>query len=194
MNVNCRITRNALEHYRERALNGRVVVFDTETTGISREDEVIQISAAEYVEGKLTGTFDRYVIPSCPISPGAEEVHHLSLPFLREHGVAPCAALDAFFAFLGSDVLLVAHNIRFDLRMLANSCRKAAYEASPEGVAFCDTLALARRLVPGQEHYRLGFLIDALGLAGSNSHNALDDTLACGALFFDLVARIPARD
>jgi len=35
-------------------LKERVNVFDTETTGISRDDEIIQISAAEYVCGELS--------------------------------------------------------------------------------------------------------------------------------------------
>ena len=46
-------------------------------------------------------------------------------------------------------------------------------------------------LVPGFDHYTLAHLIAALGLDGVNSHNAMDDTIACGALFFDLVRRIP---
>lgn len=187
--MTCRITQSALQGYARFAECGRVVVFDTETTGISNSDEIIQLAAAEYVGGKLERTLDLYLIPSCPIHPQAEAVHHISMPFLVEYGIRPTAALERFFDFLGDDALLVGHNIRFDLRMLQNSCRKYDFECQPSGISFCDTLALAKRMVPGLEHYRLGYLIDALGIRGVNSHNALDDTLACGELFFDLIRR-----
>jgi len=191
LSMTCRITQKALADYRIRATCGRVVVFDTETTGISNDDEIIQLSAAEYVCGSLTRTLDLYVVPTCAIDPAAEAVHHITMPFLVEHGLPPAVALERFFAFLGHDALLVAHNIRFDFRMLRNECRKFGCAAGPEGVTFCDTIALARRLVPGLAHYRLGYLVEVLGLEGRNSHDALDDTLACGALFFELVRRIP---
>ena len=120
--MTCRITDEALANYRVNATGGRVVVFDTETTGITHDDEIIQLSAAEYVCGELKRTLNLYVVPSCMIHPEAEAVHHITMPFLVEHGIPPC---------------------------------------------------------------------EALGVEGENSHNALDDTLACGSLFFDLVRRVP---
>lgn len=192
--MTCRVTQEALANYKVYASHGRVVVFDTETTGISHDDEIIQIAAAEYVRGELTRTLNLYVVPSCPIHPEAEAVHHITMPFLVENGISPTDALDRFFSFLGRDALLVAHNIRFDFRMLQNECRKFSYVADPDALSFCDTIALAKKLVPGLEHYRLSYLIEAIGIPGVNSHDALDDTLACGALFFDLVRRIPTTD
>jgi len=189
--MTCRVTQQALCNYKAHAAGGRVVVFDTETTGISRNDEIVQLSAAEYVCGELRRTLNLYVVPSCPIHPEAEAVHHLTMPFLVENGVSPTEALERFFAFLGRDVLLVAHNIHFDFRMLQNECRKFEYCTDPDELDFCDTIALAKKIVPGLEHYRLGNLIEALGLEGVNSHNALDDTLACGNLFFSLLNRLP---
>lgn len=180
-----------MRNYVQFAERGRVVVFDTETTGISNADEIIQLAAAEYVCGKLKRTLDLYMIPSCPIHPAAEAVHHITMPFLLEYGMKPCEALARFFDFLGGNVLLVGHNIRFDFRMLQNSCCKYDFECVPREVSFCDTIAFAKKMVPGLEHYRLGYLIEALGIPGENSHNALDDALACGELFFDLVRRVP---
>ena len=189
--MTCRVNEQLLANCRAHAAHGRVVVFDTETTGISNADEIVQIAAAEYVDGKRTRTLNLYVVPTCEIDPGAEAVHHLSREFLEAHGVKPTDALAQFFEFLGNGVLLVGHNIHFDFRMLQNECRKFGFCAEPENISFCDTIALAKKLVPGMAHYNLGVLIEALNLAGENSHDALDDTLACGSLFFDLVRRIP---
>ena len=187
----CRVTQNAVRSYVHYAEKGRVVVFDTETTGISDQDEIIQFAAVEYVGGELTRTFDRYVVPRCMIHPEAEAVHHITMPFLVEHGIPATQALEEFFDFLGNGALLVGHNLRFDFRMLQAECRKYEFEASPSGISYCDTLAFARKTVPGLEHYRLSYLVEALNLAGVNSHNALDDAKACGELFFNLVRRVP---
>ena len=189
--MTCRISRAALRHYADCAERGRVVVLDTETTGISRADEVVEIAAAEYLNGELARTLKLYVNPTCAIHPAAEAVHHLSRTFLAKHGLEPVEALNRFYDFLGAETLVVGHNIRFDCRMLQGECRKFNYEVDRRGFAYCDTIALARRLVPGLPHYRLGTLIEALNLDGRNSHDALDDALACGALFFNLVHRIP---
>jgi len=42
--MTCRVTQEALANYKVHATSGRVVVFDTETTGISRDDEIVQLS------------------------------------------------------------------------------------------------------------------------------------------------------
>ena len=182
-----RISANTVPQIAEYARSGRVVVFDTETTGCSRWDEICQIAAAEYVGGTLARTFNVYVCPTCEMNPWAEAVHGLSLDFLAEHGLAPEEAMRQFFEFLGSDALLVAHNNKFDMRMLDQECEKFGLCFAPDGIETCDTLALARHLRPGLGRYSLANLIEELGIDGSNSHDALDDTLACAGLFFKLL-------
>ena len=182
-----KLSATALERLRDWALHGRVVVFDTETTGTSCSDEICQLAAAEYVGGKLTRTMNCYLSPTCEMRPGAEAVHHLSLDFLREKGIEPEAALAQFFDFLGDDVLLVAHNNRFDLGMLRNECAKFDVPYRMEGVSQCDTLALSRQLCPDLPSHALGNLLGPLGVVGRNSHDALDDVYACAGVFFKLV-------
>ena len=182
-----RINEDSIEAIRRYATDGRVVVFDTETTGCAWYDEICQIAAAEYVCGDQTRTFNVYVSPTCEMNPWAEGVHGLSMDFLAEHGLAPEEAMRQFFEFLGSNVLLVAHNNRFDMRMLDIECRKFGICFSPQRVETCDTLALAKRLRPGLERYALAYLIGALGIDGVNSHDALDDALACAGVFFTLL-------
>ena len=182
-----RMSLENIEAIRRYAAGGRVVVFDTETTGCSRYDEICQIAAVEYVNGVQARTFMLYICPTCEMDPRAECVHGLSMDFLSGHGIAPEEAMRQFFGFLGSDALLVAHNSRFDMRMLNQECGKFDLCFAPEGIETCDTLALARQLRPGLESYRLSNLISALGIDGTNSHDALDDTLACANLFINLV-------
>ena len=182
-----RISADNIEKIRRYAANGRVVVFDTETTGCLRHDEICQIAAVEYIGGVRARTFSVYVCPTCEMNPWAEAVHGLSLDFLSEHGLAPEEAMRQFFEFLGNDVMLVAHNNRFDMRMLRQECNKFELCFAPEGLETCDTLALARQMRPGLVSYSLANLIKALDIDGTNSHDALDDTLACAGLFFKLL-------
>ena len=182
-----RISEDGMAALRRYATSGRVVVFDTETTGCSRYDEICQIAAAEYVRGRLLRTFNAYVRPTCEMNPWAERVHGLSMDFLFEHGLAPEEAMRRFFEFLGDDALLVAHNSRFDMRMLGQECEKFDLCFAPKGIETCDTLALSRRLLPDLESHALSSLVDALGVDGVNSHDALDDTFACAGVFFALL-------
>ncbi len=46
---------------------------------------------------------------------------------------------------------------------------------------------LARRLLPGRKSYALGDLLADLGAEGVNSHDALDDSRACGNVLLGMV-------
>ncbi len=182
-----RITKQTLPKIAAFVRAGRVVVFDTETTGCSSWDEICQIAAVEYVCGSLSRKLSLYVCPTCRMNPWAEAVHGLSMEFLQENGVAPTEAMRQFFDFIGRDVLLVAHNATFDLRMLDHECRKFGIFFAPEGLETCDTLALSRKLRPDLESHALAKLIEALAIDGVNSHDALDDALACAGVLFNLL-------
>ena len=188
-----RISEKNLQRLAECARNGRVVVFDTETTGCTTYDEICQIGAVEYVNGKLSRTFARYICPTCEMNPFAEMVHGLSLDFLHEHGLEPEEAMRQFFEFVGDNVLLVAHNATFDMRMVRQECRKFGLAFAPRGVETCDTLTLSRRLRPDLPSHKLSYLIGALDIDGVNSHDALDDALACAGVFFSFIKETMAK-
>lgn len=71
--------------------------------------------------------------------------------------------------------------------LLKNGCVKYGVHHAWDGVRTCDTLALARQMHPEFECHALWHLIDALGVDGTNSHDALDDARACSEVFFKLV-------
>lgn len=185
-----RVSTRNIGYFANFAKNGRVVAFDTETTGCTCHDEICQLAAAEYVDGRLTRTMNVYIRPTCEMNPWAEQIHGISMDYLDEHGIEPTEALRQFFDFLGSDVLLVAHNNRFDLKMLKQECEKFEVEFEQEGVGHCDTLALSRFLRPDLKSHALRNLLAPLGVEGVNSHDALDDTLACAGVFFKLLSNI----
>lgn len=148
----------------EKARTGRVIFFDTETTGMSDEDEVCQIAAVEFAAGVETRRFNEYLRISFPMPWDAEEIHGIGDALLAERGVSAAEGIEAFFRFVGDDALLVGHNIRFDFRMLNQTAAKAGVEFAPEGVTTADTCRLAKKIVPGLDCYRLGPLLAALHL------------------------------
>ena len=91
-----RTTPQNIERFAEFADCGRVVVFDTETTGGSCSDEICQLAAAEYVNGRLERTMNVYIRPTCEMNPWAEQVHGISMDYLDKHGIEPEDALHQF--------------------------------------------------------------------------------------------------
>src|SRR4051794_8198703 len=96
----------------------REIVIDSETTGTSNDDRIIEIGCVELVDLLPTGkTFHVYVSPQGrAVPPGAFRVHGLSNAFLK--GKPPFRKIvDRFLTFVG-DARLVAHNASFDTRMI----------------------------------------------------------------------------
>ena len=178
-----------IARYGDYAQHGGVVVFDTETTGLDDGDEVCQIAAARYENGTLTQSLNEYLKISFPMPPQAEEVHGVSDAFLAVHGLDPDVGLRKFFDLLHGDVLVVAHNARFDKRMIGGMCKKYGVENRIEEKFTCDTWSLAKTVMPGLENYKLCTLVERLGVDGENTHDAFDDANACAGVFFGLLSR-----
>ncbi len=133
----------------------RQVILDTETTGLEPElgHRVIEIGCIEVVNRRRTGrVFHRYLCPDREIDPGALQVHGITAEFLQ--GQPRFAEIAAEWLEFVRDAELVIHNAPFDVAFL--DAELARLPDSPGGVAgLCgvlDTLALARRLHPGQRN------------------------------------------
>lgn len=94
-----------------------VVVFDTETTGVSGSDEILSIAIVD-VHGN--DVFNSLIRPTRKHSwPNAERIHHISPKMVQ---AAPTAneCKDAIMGALAGK-LVVGYNVDFDLRMLDQS-------------------------------------------------------------------------
>jgi DNA helicase-2/ATP-dependent DNA helicase PcrA len=164
---------------------GRVVVLDTETTGTNPiSDDIIQIFAAEVINGKVGRRFHHYLKNDVPVG-FSESVHGISDAFLREQGEEPKKILSELKEFVGNDPV-IGHNVNFDLTMIRENGRRRGVEF--EFKEYYDTLDLARRLVDST-NYRLSTLAEMFGLA-SATHDARDDVDATIGLLGVLVAKL----
>lgn len=161
------------------------VVVDVEGNG-QQPPDLVELAAVPIVGGVIGKPVSWLVKPETPIKHFATRIHGLT-----HKDVADCPA----FADIKDDVLstlkgaaLVAHNAHVDVDVLT---RKLGDWKTPEVL---DTLKLARRLVPGQDSYRLGNLVDAFTLAEGlperlTPHRATYDALVAARLFVLLATK-----
>lgn len=171
----------------------RLIVFDTETTGLLVKDghRVVEIGAVELIDGKLTGrTFHKYINPERSIPEEATKIHGIT-----DEQVAKAPkfkdVVEEFTDFI-QGATLIAHNASFDESMLnmelghANKGDLWAYVPK-----IIDSLKLAKELNPefktksknadGVE-IKGGFSLDRLcerwgvSLEGREFHGALLDS------------------
>lgn len=95
----------------------RFVAMDTETTGGSRSDRIIEIGMSEMIDFRMTGRrFHSFVRAPVPIHWAARRVHGISDSDLINAPVFRDIARDVL-DFIGDD-LMIAHNAKFDNGMI----------------------------------------------------------------------------
>jgi DNA polymerase-3 subunit epsilon len=157
----------------------RQIIVDTETTGLEPEQghRIIEIGCVEMLHRRPTGkTFHRYVKPDREVDPGAMQVHGITNEFLvNQPRFAEIAAeLLEFIA----DAELIIHNAPFDVAFLDAELKRlpGAPRRIIEMCTVLDTLALARKMHPGQRN-SLDALCKRYSVDNSNRefHGALLD-------------------
>jgi DNA polymerase-3 subunit epsilon len=133
----------------------RQVILDTETTGLSTKQghRIIEIGCIELVNRRLTGReYHRFVNPERAIDEGAERVHGISLADLESQPLFADIA-DEFLEFVHNSELVI-HNAEFDVGFLEHELKlmKHPKPTISDHATVLDTLALARKLHPGQRN------------------------------------------
>ena len=167
----------------------RLVLFDTETTGLFfSRDEIIEFAAVvvEPRDGKavVVQEYDQLVSlsPGNTVPPKIEQLTGISTMDIRERGISKervCRDISEMFA---GNTLLLAYNAHFDLSFLFYLLLRSGDPTILKGKDKLDLLTVYkdRRSYPHQ----LCNAIDAYGLTGKvrNSHRAVDDVLATVAV------------
>jgi DNA polymerase III subunit epsilon len=132
----------------------RLVILDTETTGLSPEEghRIIEVGCVEVVNRKVTGrVFHRYLNPEREIDEGAFRVHGLSSQFLQDKPLFSEVAAELIDFVQGAEVVI--HNAAFDVKFLdAELHRLDRFRSFANYCAIKDTLLMAREKHPGQKN------------------------------------------
>ena len=133
----------------------RQIVLDTETTGLEpgAGHRIIEIGCVELVNRRPTqNRFHRYINPEREVDRGALEVHGIENDFLATQPRFAEVASELIEFVSGAE--LVIHNADFDIEFLNHELRRLP--DMPQEIRSCcgvlDTLALARRMHPGQRN------------------------------------------
>ncbi|RME87526.1 MAG: 3'-5' exonuclease [Planctomycetota bacterium] len=150
------------------------VAFDTETTGLHKGSRLVEISGIRFTPTKeVKPHFSTLVNPEIPIPAVASRIHKIHDSMVQDQPLAE-EVISGFFQY-AKNAILVAHNLKFDLKILQGEMERLGIKIPP---IFCvDTLAITRKWIPQLSSYRLSSLAEHLGIPCQNFHRALDDAM-----------------
>ena len=167
----------------------RLVLFDTETTGLQySRDEIIEFAAVvvEQREGKATviEEYDQLISlsPGGFVPPMIQKLTGITNEDLRDRGIPKTRVCCDIARMIAGNTLLLAYNAHFDLSFLYYMLLRDGDPMILKGKDKLDLLTVYkdRRSYP----HTLCNAIEAYGLSDQvvNSHRAVDDVLATVAV------------
>ena len=164
-------------------LNGEMVVFDIETTGLSKlTEEITEIGAVKIKNGVITERFSTFVNPCKPIPQKITELTGITDVMVQDAPL-PFEAVTSFMEFC-ENLPLIAHNAGFDTGFIKETLRK---NGDMRAIVFLDTLALCRSIVPKKGRYNLDAMARHFGIANPEHHRAVNDAEVCAAIWDNCV-------
>ena len=176
----------------------RLVLFDTETTGLQfSRDEIIEFAAVvvEQVNGeaKILREYDELVAlrPGGFVPPKITELTGISTQDLREKGLPKTRVCRDIAEIISGNTLLIAYNAHFDLSFLFYMLLRDGDPTVLKGKDKLDLLTVYRDRRPYP--HKLCTAIEAYGLSGKvvNSHRAVDDVIATVAVMEEMEKEKP---
>lgn len=155
----------------------RLVILDTETTGLGHRDRVIELSIIEVINGEMTDNiYHSYYKPKVKINEEAMKVHGIKDSDLEDKPLFK-DEVEKIIKFIGYSKI-VAHNSPFDMRMINNELNDCSIKSYPEE-NFIDTKKIAKYLFPGGkcnlDSLCERFKVESGRLEGGK-HSAVEDT------------------
>ena len=166
-----------------------VVVLDLETTGLdTASDRTVSIGAVLARGPRLYrgDVFDRLVAPGIEIPAHSTRIHGIT-----DVMVADAPSYDSLYpevARLVSGLVVVGHNIGFDLAILAAEAARFDLDWRPPPAL--DLLRLGAALEPDQANMTLDAMARRWGIAINGRHTALGDALVTAELWASALPRL----
>jgi DNA polymerase-3 subunit epsilon/exodeoxyribonuclease X len=173
----------------------KYILFDTETTGASAEDRIIQVGGMIINSKTDIKVYDELCSTVLPIKLEAMEVHNITPDLIEGKGVFTQTTFYQELQMLNHPSnYLIAHNISFDLGMLEK-------EGFVNQYTLIDTLRCAKHLYSELPYHRLQYIRYALELYKTEvqeasdlnitikAHDAIGDVLVMKLFLRKLVAK-----
>ena len=170
-------------------LDEPIVCFDLETTGLSKETDVItEIGAVVLDHGEVKERFQTFVDPQRKLAPNIVQLTGITDEMLVG-APSQAEAIQAFLDFAAGRPL-AAHNAEFDIGFIRTGCQRYGIEFQP---TFVDTLPLAQNLLPELSKYKLDVVCRHLNLPDFNHHRASDDAAMVGYMLVPFIRMLRDR-
>ena len=176
--------------------NGRIAVFDTETTGTDPCEARIVTACVALVGGGVPAQVNTWIVdPGVEIPAEAAAIHGISTEKARAEGQRPCVALREIVSQVSAAWVagwpVVAFNAAYDFTVLDRECRRHGVEFGVAGM-IVDPLVIDRHV----DQYRRGSrkLVDMCahyGVRLDDAHNAEADAVAAGRVAWAICQRYP---
>ena len=173
----------------------RLVIFDTETTGLSfSRDEIIEFAAVvvEQQKGKavITREYDELIAlsPGMRIPPQIQNLTGITNEDVDTRGIAKDRLCRDIGEMVAGNTLLLAYNAHFDLSFLFYLLLRNGDPSILKGKDKLDLLTVYKDRKPYP--HKLCNAIAAYGLSDQvvNSHRAVDDVIATVAVMREMEA------
>lgn len=164
------------------------IAFDVETTGLSPfSDRIVEVGAVIFKNGIVQKSFSSLINPGVSISRPASAANHITDAILNkapsEREVYP-----QLLSFLGDalhgEIIMCAHNARFDFEFLCNTLSRLGYDAD---IKYVDTLGLSKKYLCKLEDHKQSTVENYFGLTNSSAHRAASDAENCGHILWHLL-------
>ncbi len=166
------------------------VVFDLETTGLSRfTDKITEIGAVRIKDGEITEIFNELVNPEKIIPERVIELTGITNEMVMDKPKID-EILPKFLDFAG-DAILVGQNADFDIGFVGENARILNIPFAP---IYMDTLPMARALFTDMGRFSLDKIARKLNIPSFNHHRASDDARATGQIFIKMYDMIMKQD
>ena len=178
----------AVKGHTDTLLDGEIIVFDLETTGLKpTECEIIEIAAVLVKGGEIAERFHTHVKPKAPIPGEITSLTGISNEMVQDSPAIE-EILPSFLRFCGERPLC-AHNADFDVAFVRAACERMGIEKS-----FCsiDTVEICRALLPELKRHRLNLVAEHFGFTFEH-HRADADTDVLAKIFFRLCDMLSDR-
>jgi len=168
-----------------------VIAFDTETTGLKSDAEIVELGVVHYYKGKKVREWSSFFCPrfadrNNPDVQKAMQVNGIDWDKLLTHAPTFRKMAEAVEAEM-SEAVWVAHNADFDVRML-----RQEFARLERPMAFQPELVLCTKnldfvLSPGQAGYKLENVAKRWGVVQDGAHRAIVDAQACGDVLAKMI-------
>ncbi len=197
---------------------GKFLIIDTETGGENVNDHsILSLAAVVWQRGEVIEGKEWYICeqPEPTVKQAALDVNHIDYEWLLKNGLPPAEAFAEFEGFLtrhfsglhfNNCIRLMGHNLPFDIAFLKRFIHFAGvhkrgfdwYQARFQK-NYVDTVTEVVSSIeafqlpfPSEEfpNLKLGTCLKYFEVETENTHNALQDAIATGALYTKLLRKM----